>query len=671
MSTLNKKVQYFEFSNKRTTTNIWNHFLRASDGQSAKCKTCHKILKISGGSTTGLHTHFRSVHPYLNTTNTEEDNENVTSISVPDITPGTSKLPVADAKKRKLVTDFFRSGDSIEVVVSRMAALDGCTFRFLTESQDLRNVFKKSGYDLPKSSNTIGKIIFTQAEEVKAATITKILELKTAGERFALTLDEWTSLRNKRYMNINLHSKGFGGFNFKNLGLVKISGSMPAQKAFELLRDHLAKFKVSVDDDVISQTTDGASVMIKMGTYFKGYHQLCLAHGIQLAVIDTLYKLGSQIPIIHHTSDEEFESDDTYEDDEDLATNDSSFQIEIPTARASVKLYPEVISKVRSLVKSVRKSPLKADTLRDYVLRQHGKEIQLQLDCRTRWSSMSDMIGVFLKLKDSISKALIDWKSDISFSENDIQCLNEIHHSLNVVKLTVMSLCRRETTLYTADTALKFMLKKLDEQDTFLSKNLASNLRSRIKARRLLLAGVLHYLHDAEDFFAEPDNDTFPKPDSNEISDIVVNLLSQLKYKTTAAFATDDSCNSRDSNLQFERSEESLTLTLQEQLEKELEKCQQFNKNKDQSSNTNLDLLGFVQIEKAIYDNGGQRGIYLTEAYKYLMCILPTSVESERVFSSAGYFCNRLRSSLSDKMLHALLFLRTHYQEQRLLAKIK
>lgn len=71
-----------------------------------------------------------------------------------------------------------------------------------------------------------------------------------------------------------------------------------------------------------------------------------------------------------------------------------------------------------------------------------------------------------------------------------------------------------------------------------------------------------------------------------------------------------------------------------------------------------FDLLGFVMTEKAIYDNRGERGVYLTQAYTYLTPILPTSVESERVFS-VGYFCNKIRSSLSDKMLHALLFLKT------------
>ena len=35
-----------------------------------------------------------------------------------------------------------------------------------------------------------------------------LLIRKSKGEKFSLTLDEWTSLRNKSYLNINIH--GFG-----------------------------------------------------------------------------------------------------------------------------------------------------------------------------------------------------------------------------------------------------------------------------------------------------------------------------------------------------------------------------------------------------------------------------------------------------------------------------
>ena len=53
---------------------------------------------------------------------------------------------------------------------------------------------------------------------------------------------------------------------------------------------------------------------------------------------------------------------------------------------------------------------------------------------------------------------------------------------------------------------------------------------------------------------------------------------------------------------------------------------------------------------------------YLELLQTALLTIPPTSVESERAFSIFGYFCNKLRSSLKNATINALLFLREHYK---------
>ena len=52
----------------------------------------------------------------------------------------------------------------------------------------------------------------------------------SAGSRFSLSLHEYTSLNNRRYLKIIMHK---GGGSFRNLGIVKIDGTMPAEKAVE------------------------------------------------------------------------------------------------------------------------------------------------------------------------------------------------------------------------------------------------------------------------------------------------------------------------------------------------------------------------------------------------------------------------------------------------------
>ena len=64
--------------------------------------------------------------------------------------------------------------------------------------------------------------------------------------------------------------------------------------------------------------------------------------------------------------------------------------------------------------------------------------------------------------------------------------------------------------------------------------------------------------------------------------------------------------------------------------------------------------------ELVIAEQTGKRGHFLEIVYQFLLTIPPTSVEAERVFSSAGLLCTKLRSHLSDVTLDCLSFLRSH-----------
>lgn len=49
-------------------------------------------------------------------------------------------------------------------------------------------------------------------------------------------------------------------------------------------------FQLAPESDIVDLTTDGAKVMVKVGKLFPSEHQLCIVHGLQLAVIKVLYK---------------------------------------------------------------------------------------------------------------------------------------------------------------------------------------------------------------------------------------------------------------------------------------------------------------------------------------------------------------------------------------------
>jgi hypothetical protein len=65
---------------------------------------------------------------------------------------------------------------------------------------------------------------------------------------------------------------------------------MPAEQCVKLLIKKLEVYGLSLDADIVCIVTDGASVMKKVGKIISAEQQLCYAHGVQVAVLDVLYK---------------------------------------------------------------------------------------------------------------------------------------------------------------------------------------------------------------------------------------------------------------------------------------------------------------------------------------------------------------------------------------------
>ena len=90
-----------------------------------------------------------------------------------------------------------------------------------------------------------------------------------------------------------------------NLGISRIHGSMTAERCVDILKNKLEEFQLDLDKDIVTVTTDGYTVLRKVGRLIEPVHQLCLAHGIKLAIVDVLYKTKE----VEETEKENFESD--------------------------------------------------------------------------------------------------------------------------------------------------------------------------------------------------------------------------------------------------------------------------------------------------------------------------------------------------------------------------
>ncbi|GBM61783.1 hypothetical protein AVEN_18342-1 [Araneus ventricosus] len=229
------------------------------------------------------------------------------------------------------------------------------------------------------------------------------------------------------------------------------------------------------------------------------YQPLCFVHGLQLAVVDMLYKKNIEREEEHqeitsNESDTDDETNDTHEEQGVTVTTTTDPRHLHLSRDEVIPRYNDLLHKVRKVVKLFKRSTKYDMYLQKYVKEDTGKELSLILDCRTRWNSLLAMMERFHKLKVCIDKALIDMGSDTTFSDLEWSKIKDLIESLQPFKLAVEALCRRDSTLLTAETTLKFILEKLVTQDTMLSAELSEALRVRIKERRTVVTGILIYL---------------------------------------------------------------------------------------------------------------------------------------------------------------------------------
>jgi len=638
---------------------VWEHFLREKGGNSAKCKLCSTILKATGGSTKGLHEHLKRIHSVsvLKRQSADDDTGPSTS-SAPTHRPGPMKKYLIDNLEE----------NSLAATLSRLTACDGLSFNVIATSMDLRRGLVAMGFSqVPSAVATIKQHVMAYGQRVRSFVMTDLEKKKAEGQRFSLTFDEWTSKRNRRYMNINVHARDG---EYWSLGLLRVHGSMPADKCVALVEQKLGEFGLNLSTDIVCICTDGASVMKKVGKLMAVEQQLCYAHGVQLAVLDVLYGRRTSTAAVAEVEPETESTTPKDDDDDAMAaehgegleivqdTNDSDVIAELSGE------YKEVVDKVRAVVRIFRRSPTKNDAvLQVYVKREFGKELSLSLDCRTRWNSLFDMLSRYLHLRTAVQKAMIDLKQPVHLTDADFAVVQDIVSTLEPVKLAVTALCRRAMTLVTAETALNFCLVQLRKQSSELAKTLAIAIEERLNERRAVHAGVLAYLHStsarstATELFSVPSNATIKKFVHQLYTRL--NTVNSAEESPVAVSGADDAAHGTDADT-------TSTLTLEQQLEIAITESSSSTTPSTPSTSHAADkLLSAVKAEMSVYEASGTRGRCLDAVYKYLLTVPPTSVEAERAFSAAGVLCAKLRSRLDDFTVDTLCFLRAYYKSRK------
>ena len=655
--------KFVDVSNTKKSS-IWRYFWESKASSEAQCQLCQRILKATGGSTKGLMDHLKLKHyDIYNQIQIQKASEPVT--------------------KRQRMDEIFKPKIKMDIQerISRFCAQDLISFSTLCNSKQIHEFFSKLGFNGPKAHKTVRKYVLEESQKVKNEVIEKLKKLKEDGKRFSCTTDEYTCTSNRRFININVHTGG----DYFSLGLVRVTGSCPAETMIELFTKRLSEFGLDMKTDIIATTTDGASSMKKFGRKTDPVHFQCYAHALQLAIQKVLY-VPKKKKILEEERNVELEEDLAYEqsdnDSEYDDDNEDGLNFEEEIEDEVIKEYFDLIELIRKMVRKFRKSPVKNDMfLQPEVQKELGKELKLILDCKTRWGSMYSMLKRFLQVNKQLKHAMIMMEESYDITDEDIGTLEELCNALEPINELSLVLGRMDTTILDSEAMIGLTIELLDQQGTEISSRLKEALvREILKRRNTTLVHLFEYLKDPD--YIKKRKDIFGEPIQKfEIVELAQRLHErlfpvQVKQEVNEA-ATDDELD--------QDQHEDKPLTTKEKFALALKQSKACSSGKLKSG-TNGEMSNkkrkkskicsnLIEKEMAVYEDKEntkfKRPHNLENLYQALLTIPPTSIESERSFSATGLFMTKLRSRLGDTTLNALVFLRDYYKREERLIKDK
>ena len=143
--------------------------------------------------------------------------------------------------KQKQLTIFscMQKKDSAEVVLARLLAVDLLPMYKLEKSKDIQNGWAAQGLKIPTTRKAMKKMFLSFTDKIKTNFKQELAARIRNKNRFSISLDEWTSIKNQRYMGLNLH---LNDGTLQSLGMVRIKRPMIAECCLDLIKKRLEDF---------------------------------------------------------------------------------------------------------------------------------------------------------------------------------------------------------------------------------------------------------------------------------------------------------------------------------------------------------------------------------------------------------------------------------------------
>ncbi|GFV96529.1 BED-type domain-containing protein [Trichonephila clavipes] len=154
--------------------------------------------------------------------------------------------------------------DLVESNVNLLVLSDSLSVLSALQNFSIKSIRKSlhdKGYSFPPNPSDVMKLVYKQYNVIKARVTNEISSKLNAGLRCSLTLDELTSLKNRRYLNINVH---FNEGEIFSLGMLRVSGSFSAENCVKAVETKLQEFGIITEKHIVACVTDGAKNTVEV-----------------------------------------------------------------------------------------------------------------------------------------------------------------------------------------------------------------------------------------------------------------------------------------------------------------------------------------------------------------------------------------------------------------------
>lgn len=474
--------------------------------------------------------------------------------------------------------------------------------------------------------------------------------LKEQGAKFAFSTDE-CQLVKKRFLCVILHSSlpiELTGCSTIHLGLIRLRGKAPAEILYDAITEVFRIFGL-VLEDFCGMTTDGASVMIKLGMLMKSrsskpfFPIICLAHGLNLGVQDcfknTRVNYGTSVNQeadefmeCFHASDFNVEQDvedcdvSLVEQEEVLVTFDGEYGV--------------LMTAVMNMCKEVAASTISHDQFLDVQLEVQARELSMLLANSTRWDGHLRVLKRVLEVWPSLEESFRRSPKPFPLGGPKLAAVREMVQVLELVYSVSQVLQKENCTLAEADKAFEYLLVHLREASTKsgFAKIAFHCIARRVAQRRTLVYGLARFAADA----------TFHFP----IEEVLSAIPEYRAGRTTRCVVENELLNFK------APPPEPPAPTLDPLTFRNV--TSYLSASAPQKGRSELTDVQVVSLAVSTHLLHGSSPI-MSAANSVLRALQPTSAAPERMFSLAKHLRTQYRGQLGDERFGKLMFMRFIY----------